>query len=477
MRYRRVALFPIAMLLAAAGGLVPLAAAAQQAAPVAAAAPIVPAAPQAIAEVLRKKTPGKIKPFYAGRNFWPLWAPGGYIGPEAETLLFYLDSAQFDGLNPKSYKVRDLRKVIDESRGGDPRKIASAELKLSRAFAQYVIDLKKKPQGGLSYANPSLAPPKKPREENALRAASMAQPFGSYMTSMGWMSAHYVRMRNLYARAMQQRLPQEAQARIRLNLERARVLPGPWAHHIVVDSSSARLWFYQGGRQAGTMKVVVGKQSTPTPMLAGTLHYAILNPYWNVPPNLVQTNVAVKVLAGRTLRDMNMEALSDWTENARRVDQRAIDWKTVAAGTLEQRVRQLPGPYNSMGRVKFEFPNELGIYLHDTPEREYLTKEDRHFSNGCIRLEDANGLGKWLLGAPVKLGGAPEQVIPLPAPVPVYITYFTVYDGPNGAIQFTPDLYGRDLPPGSRPAPATVSHPVVQPLPQPATTVAVSPSK
>ena len=135
-----------------------------------------------------------------------------------------------------------------------------------------------------------------------------------------------------------------------------------------------------------------------------------------------------------------------------------------------------------MGRVKFEFPNDMGIYLHDTPEREYLAKDDRHFSNGCIRLEDATGLGKWLLGKPVKTGGAPEQVVPLPASVPVYITYFTVYDGPNGTIQFTPDLYGRDLPQGSRrapatPAPAIVAHPVVQPLPQPARTAASSPSK
>ncbi len=453
----------IATLLAVAGGAIPSAAAAQQALPQVT-VPVAPAAPQAVAEVLRKKAPGKIKPFYAGRNFWPLWAHAGYIGPEAESLLFYLGSANFDGLNPKSYKLGDLRKAIDELRGGDPRKVANAEIKLSRAFARYVMDLRKKPQGGLTYADQALAPPRKPREENVLRAASLPQPFARYMASMGWMSPHYVRMRSLMARAMQQGLPIEAQARVRLNLERARVLPGPWTHHIVVDSSSARLWFYQGGKQEGAMRVVVGKAATPTPMLAGTLHYAILNPYWNVPPDLVQTNVAVKVLAGRTLRDMNMEALSDWTENARKLEQQTIDWKAVAAGTAELRVRQLPGPYNSMGRIKFEFPNDMGIYLHDTPERELLAKDDRHFSNGCIRLEDANGLGRWLLGKPVRTGGAPEQVVQLPLPVPVYLTYFTVYEGPNGAVQFTPDLYQHDLPPGAPRAP----------VPQ---TVAVSPSK
>lgn len=465
-RRKRVPSLLLATLLAVAGGAIPSAAAAQQVATPAAAA-IVPAAPQAIAGVLRKKAPGKIKPFYAGRNFFPLWAQAGYIGPEAESLLFYLGSAEFDGLKPKDYKVRDLRKAIDESRTGDPGKIANAEIKLSRAFARYLIDLRKKPQGGLTYADPALAPPQKPREENVLRAASLPQPFGLYMTSMGWMNPHYVRMRNLMSRAAAQRLPADIQARIRLNLERARVLPGPWTHHIVVDSSSARLWYYQAGQQAGTMRVVVGKEATPTPMLAGTLHYAILNPYWNIPPDLVQTNVAPKVLSGRTLRDMNMEALSDWTENPRRLDPRTLDWKAIAAGTVEQRVRQLPGPFNSMGRMKFEFPNEMGIYLHDTPERELLTKEARHFSNGCIRLEDANGLGRWLLGKPVRITREAEQVVQLPVPVPVYLTYFTVFEGPNGIVQVTPDVYGRDLPPGARPGPAA----------KPATALASTPAK
>ena len=321
----------IAVLLVAAEGTIPSAAAAQPAGSHAS-VPVVPAAPQAVAEVIRKKAPGRLRPFYAGRNFAPLWAPNGTIGAEADMLLWYLDSAWYDGLYSAN-KVRDLRKAIDRARGGNAAKVAEAEFKLSRAFAKYVIDLRTKPQGGLTYADPALVPPAKPREENVLRAAAFPQPFSRYMNAMGWMSPHYVRMRNLLMRAVVQRLPLDQQARIRLNLERARALPGAWTSHIVVDASAARLWYYQAGRQEGTMRVVAGKQATPTPMLAGTLHYAIVNPYWNVPPDLVQTNVAVKVLAGRTLRDMNMEALSDWSETAHKVDQRAIDWKAVQAGT------------------------------------------------------------------------------------------------------------------------------------------------
>ncbi len=151
-----------------------------------------------------------------------------------------------------------------------------------------------------------------------------------------------------------------------------------------------------------------------------------------------------KILSGRTLKSMNMEALSDWTENAHVIDPATIDWTAVAAGTQELRVRQVPGPYNSMGKVKFMFPNDLGIYLHDTPERELLAKEERHFSNGCIRLEDAPGLGQWLLGAPLKsLSRDPEQVVQLRAPVPVYITYLTATEGVGG-VALLGDVYGRD---------------------------------
>ena len=181
-------------------------------------------------------------------------------------------------------------------------------------------------------------------------------------------------------------------------------------------------------------------------MLAGMLHYAILNPYWNIPTDLAATNTAPKVLAGRTLKSMNMEVLSDWTDNAHVLDPATIDWKAVAAGTQEVRVRQLPGPFNSMGKVKFLFPNDLGIYLHDTPERELLTKDDRHFSNGCIRLEDAGALGQWLLGRPLRAisTNQPEQVVPLPLPMPVYITYFTATEGADGGVALLNDVYGRD---------------------------------
>jgi len=94
--------------------------------------------------------------------------------------------------------------------------------------------------------------------------------------------------------------------------------------------------------------------------------------------------------------------------------------------------------------VKYEFPNADGIYLHDTPDKSLMLKADRHLSNGCVRLEDAQRLGKWLMGAPLETpSGKPEQKVDLPKPVPIYITYLTARAEGDG-LAAGPDPYGLD---------------------------------
>jgi len=123
---------------------------------------------------------------------------------------------------------------------------------------------------------------------------------------------------------------------------------------------------------------------------------------------------------------------------------RSNDWQKVADGTTEVHIRQLPGRANAMGVMKFMFPNNQGVYLHDTPQKELLTEASRMFSGGCVRLEDAPRLGRWLFGEPLSSSSsAPEQRVDLAKPVPVYITYLTML--PNGTELATyPDVYNRD---------------------------------
>jgi murein L,D-transpeptidase YcbB/YkuD len=181
-------------------------------------------------------------------------------------------------------------------------------------------------------------------------------------------------------------------------------------------------------------------------MIAGYIRHAILNPYWNVPQDLVREKIARNVLRSGPgyLKAARYEVLSDWTEEATTIDPATVDWKQVAAGNQEVRVRQLPSSTNAMGRVKYEFPNKLGIYLHDTPDKDLMLKSERQFSSGCIRLEDAQRLGAWLLRSPLPEGaGTAESKVALPEPVPVYVTYLTAFPS-NGQIALGPDPYRRD---------------------------------
>ena len=196
--------------------------------------------------------------------------------------------------------------------------------------------------------------------------------------------------------------------------------------HVVVDAASARLFMIENGEIRDSMRVIVGKPGTATPAIRGTLYYATLNPYWNVPTDLARTLIAPKVLKeGKSyLRERGYEVVSSFKDHGYVLDPESVDWAAVAAGEAVVRVRQRPGPANSMGRVKFGFANDDGIYLHDTPKKELFAETERNLSNGCIRLEDADRLARWLLGRePTPAAGTPEQHVALPRPVPIIVTY------------------------------------------------------
>ena len=234
---------------------------------------------------------------------------------------------------------------------------------------------------------------------------------------------------------------------IAANLERARRIPAdPGERFILVDTAGARLWLFEHGRAVDTMRAIVGKPGMETPEMAGLIRFAVLNPYWNVPPDLVRHNVAMQALRGGvgTIRRQRLQVLTDWTPQARILNPADVNWAAVASGRQIVRVRQLPGAGNVMGGVKFMLPNKLGIYLHDTPDKSAFAKPDRRLSSGCVRVEDAQRLSRWLFrGTQVSKSGAAEQRVDLPEPVPVFITYLTAVPGPGGII-FQKDVYGRD---------------------------------
>jgi murein L,D-transpeptidase YcbB/YkuD len=237
--------------------------------------------------------------------------------------------------------------------------------------------------------------------------------------------------------------------RIAINMERAWRLPntGVFDRYVVVDSGAAQTYLFQKDRIVDGMKVIVGAPESKTPMMAVLMRNAKANPYWHVPPDLVRSLTAKKVKeqGPAYFRNFHYEVLSDWGPNARPVDPKTVNWKAVASGRKAPNmlVRQKPGPWNSMGEMKFEMPNDFGIYLHDTPLKDKFNLTERWISNGCVRLQDYRRFASWVFPRGVQPTDVPEQRIDLPRPVPIYMTYLTVAPTPSGVV-FRADPYGFD---------------------------------
>lgn len=194
--------------------------------------------------------------------------------------------------------------------------------------------------------------------------------------------------------------------------------------YVLVDAASARLYMIEDGHVRDSMRVIVGKPDSPTPELKTVINYATLNPYWHVTREVAQETIAPRVLkeGDAYLNKQGYEVVSSYG-NPQVLSPDDVDWKGVAAGTVTVKVRQRPGPANSLGHFKFDLPNSDGIYLHDTPKKELFAQEQRALSHGCVRLEDAQRLARWLLGKDPPAASAPEDNILLPKPVPITISY------------------------------------------------------
>ena len=382
--------------------------------------------------------------FYRARNGAPLWLATS-AGDAAEQLVSLLGTASLDGLDPDKYHVASLQQALEAARGGSKKDVEAADRALSDAFVAYVTDLRRDPGLGILYVDAALRPAP-PSPLAALLGAANAPSLSAYIHDLGWMNPLYGELR--HALANHGYASDHERQLLTVNLERARTLPAGKQRYILVNAAQQRLYTYENGKQVDSMVVVVGKPKYPTPMITAYVRFASLNPYWFVPPDLAAERIAPKVVKQgmRYLDDLGYQVLSDWSPDAQIIDPTTIDWKAVAAGKTEVLMRQLPGPHNSMGRMKFMFPNSAGVYLHDNPERELFTEASRLYSGGCVRLEDAARLGRWLFGYDLQWEGAgTEEMVPLKTPVPVYITYLTAMPDANGSsIAYFDDVYGRD---------------------------------
>ena len=380
--------------------------------------------------------------FYASRHGAPLWLRQGADSSAARELISVLQRAPLDGMSSGPAYVAQAESLIAR---GDPASISAADQVLSTAWVRYVQTLQT-PSSGMIYAD-SWVRPHQDSAPTILARASVAPSLGALVRATAAVNPIYAELRETAWSAMQANGGQ-IDPRVLSSLERVRDMPFQ-KRYVMVDAASARLYMIDDGRVVDQMKVIVGKSSSQTPMLASTIYYATLNPYWHVSGDMIRSLIAPNVLQQglgylKSHGYQVMAADAPDGADAPLLDPAKVDWRAVANGQMQVKVRQLPGPANSMGKMKFGFPNAYDIYLHDTPSKELFASDDRDLSHGCIRLEDAERLGRWMLQRDPQAGTREaEQNVPLPTPVPIYITYMTAHaDG--GQLAFADDPYGKD---------------------------------
>ncbi|MCG2616474.1 L,D-transpeptidase family protein [Terrimonas sp. NA20] len=215
-----------------------------------------------------------------------------------------------------------------------------------------------------------------------------------------------------------------------INMERLRWVPAePKEDYLLVNIPEYRLHVYENGKYAWNMNVVVGSQAHSTVIFNGDMKYVVFSPYWNVPPSIIKNEVVPGMARNKNyLANHNME----WNGGA---------------------VRQKPGIKNSLGLVKFLFPNSYNIYLHDTPSKSLFNESSRAFSHGCIRLAEPKKLAIYLLrnepawdstSITKAMNAGKEKYVTLKKTLPVFICYFTAWVDRNGQLNFRDDVYGHD---------------------------------
>jgi murein L,D-transpeptidase YcbB/YkuD len=239
-------------------------------------------------------------------------------------------------------------------------------------------------------------------------------------------------------------------AEILANMERWRWLPrdlGPF--HVIANVPEYLVRVVEDGQVVHTARTVVGKVTNATPIFSDQMESIVVNPSWNVP-----ASITTKEMLPAARRDpgyisrKGYQVLANVDGKYRQIDPQMVDWSSVNPRQIM--IRQPPGDDNALGAVKFLFPNEHAVYLHDTPSKSFFKRDVRALSHGCVRVQDplefADVLlahqGGWSKQRLRKMVGGKEKWINLPNRIPIHLTYFTAFVDDSGTLDTRPDIYG-----------------------------------
>ncbi len=383
--------------------------------------------------------------FYASRGDAPVWLDHGQWTPQGRSVFERLRHAPEDGLDLSAYRVYSLGAGPDSS-------LPLGDVALSEAVAAYAFQA----SGGridpariskMIGARPPVVPAAQALDETS-RSADAGKALQAYNPQQPGYLALKAKLAELRARpARTARLalngrgrwisdgtaaaPRETRLEDELltNMEFWRWLPRDLgADRVMVNVPEFTARLYRNNEPVLSIRVITGKPGKPTPLFSNQIRYIVVNPSWNVPQSIIRNEMLAHLGA---LREQGYEI-------------------RYVGGRLH--IRQPPGERNALGRIKFLFPNDYSVYMHDTPTRRLFAASRRAFSHGCVRVDQPFKLAVDLLQPEngwdeeriKKMLGPRERWVTLPRPVPVHIVYFTAAVDDTGALKQFDDIYGYD---------------------------------
>lgn len=375
---------------------------------------------------------GATRGFYDLRNNLPAWSGSAAARANAKLAMAVLANAARDGLDPDRYSVF----TGSWNPGAD-------DVALTGALLRYMSDLSVG-RAELRDVDPDMALPARTIDAPLLLQEALL------MGELEHMLATLVPKHPAYAMLKAALAASPAEMLI-ANMERWRWLPAQLEpDRIVVNTAAADLQMWLGGKLVLTSRVVVGTPENPSPILRAEGAGITVNPAWTLPHSIAAKEILPKLKASRAyLKNHDMELLNGPAGDPHGLN---INWRAIRAGTFPYRIRQRPGPRNPLGQIKIELPNRFDVYLHDTSSKSAFSREDRHLSHGCVRVEQILPLASYALSASpgtldrivALVGTGQTRYVPLQKRLPVYLLYWTAVPGADNSLKTYQDVYERD---------------------------------
>jgi len=405
--------------------------------------------------------------FYKQNDYSLVWSDGSRPRAALDSLITAVRAADQEGLVPGDYGIDELARMRESF---DPSHAADADLRFTYAYLRYAWDVAHgtidpediDPQWHAAARDVDLhgalaqALDANRIEESLRHLAPQAPQYQGLKDQLARLRSRSPSPADDVARATARQAAKpdstppndastlvatsegkdvalttpEAIELIAMNMDRWRWLPDDLgSRYIIVNIPAFRLDVIEDGRSVLDMKVVTGKKDSPTPVLADRMTTIVFSPYWNIPRDIVEKEIAPKADKDPSYLERENIEIDD-----------------------SGHYRQRPGKGNSLGLVKFLFPNHYNVYLHDTPADALFARVERDFSHGCVRLDQPLALAKYVLGdqpewteekITAAMNSGTEQAVALKRPLPIYLVYFTAWDE-NGRLQVRNDVYGYD---------------------------------